>query len=247
MYYFIFDYPTTKRLAELAKNIEDAVVDSGIAGEIIELNPTKNLDNLLIDASQKGYQTLVVVGGAKLVNKTAAKLLRYDMVFGVIPLGDIPTLFEKIKCESWQDAVAALKRRRWEFTPLGHVNNTSIFLTKAKLDLEQPTAIEISVKGFDLTTIAQEAVVTTTLNKKGESLVTLNCLGPIKKGGFLSNFFGAKKNNTQAQLSKFSYPVIEIDSEQPISVDVDHLTIARTPASFSVIPKALKLIVGKKG
>ncbi len=246
MYYFIFDYPTTKRLADLAKNIEDAVVDSGIAGEIIELNPTKNLDNLLADASQKGYQTLVIVGGAKLVNKTAAKLLRYDMVLGVIPLGEIPTLFEKIKCENWQEAVAALKRRRWEHTPLGHINNTNIFLTRAKLDLESITKIKIAVKGFELETEVESAIVTTTANKRGENLVTVTSFGPKEKKGFLKNIFGSKTAEDN-KYSKFSYPSITIDSEEPISIDVDHLTIGRTPATFSVIPKALRLIVGKKG
>lgn len=231
----------------MARQIEDAVVNQGIAGEIIHLNPTRSIEHTLTDASQKGYQTLVVVGDTKTVNKVAARLLRFEMVLGIVPLGDQPALFEKIGVSNWEEAVVALRQRRWTHAPLGHVNNSNIFLTKATIQANQLFNLTVKTDNYTARLNPNSVYVDTRTNKHDEHHVVVHCLSPVKKSSSLSRLWGKlTRQDSPTTLTELSAETVKLETSEPYNIIIDQLTIARTPTEFSIIPKALRLIVKKK-
>lgn len=246
MYYFIFDQPTNRRLAETAKQIEDAVVSQGIAGEIIHLNPTKSIEYCLTDAHQKGYQTVVAVGDPKLVNKVAARLLRFDMVLGIIPLGEHLALLEKIGVSNWEEAIVALRQRRWQHAPLGHINNSNLFLTKASLDVNGRSEITVVTADYRAKLTPATVTINTRTTSNGEHQVVVHCAVILKQKSGISGWWQRfKHHDLPISVSEFSGDTLRITSGEVINLIIDRTTIARTPIEFSVIPKALRLIVKK--
>lgn len=243
MYYFIFEKPSSKRLADQTRQIEDEVVTRGIAGEMVELTPARNIDTLLTDAHHKGYQTLVVVGGSRLVNTVAARLLRYEMVLGVIPLGDSPALFDKIHVKDWKGAVIALQQRRWQYASLGRINDTGTFLTNCQLQLTGPTAITVQLPTYTVQVTAHTFSVVTRATGARSTVISVECSTRAPKSGWLNTVFGITAGDT---FSRFSADTATITTPSPTNVVVDQTIIGKTPATFSINPRALRLIVAKQ-
>lgn len=243
MYYFIFEKPSSKRLAEQTRQIEDEVVARGIAGEMVELTPARNIDALLTDAHHKGYQTLVVVGGSRLANTVAARLLRYEMVLGIIPLGDSPALFNKIRSKDWKSAVIALQHRRWQYASLGRINDTGSFLTTCTVQLASPTEVTVTLPTYSVTVTTDTMSVITRASAVKSTVISVECTTrPAQKswwGSLLSRGSGSA-------FSRFSAETAVITTKTPVNVVVDQTVIGHTPATFSIIPKALRLIVAKQ-
>ncbi|MDO8471636.1 MAG: hypothetical protein Q7S64_00595 [bacterium] len=226
--------------------MEDAVVSQGIAGEIIHLNPTKSIEYCLSDAHQKGYQTVVAVGDPKLVNKVAARLLRFDMVLGIIPLGEHLALLEKIGVSNWEEAIVALRQRRWQHAPLGHINNSNLFLTKAILDVSGRGEITVITADYQAKLTPATVTINTRTTANNEHQVVVRCEVVLQQktgfGGWWQRF---KHHDLPLSVSEFSADTLRLTSPEPINLIIDRTTIARTPIEFSVIPKALRLIVKK--
>jgi len=244
VYYFIFEKPASKRLAEQSRQIEDEVVTRGIAGEVIELTPARNIDALLTDAHHKGYRTLVVVGSSRLVNTVAARLLRYEMVLGIIPLGDCPALYSKIRSKDWKGAVVALQHRRWQYASLGRINDTGTFLTNCTLQLANPTEVEIELPTYSINITVDSLSVVARASDARTTLVSVECTSRTTgKNTLWSTLFG---RGTANSFSRFSAETAKVTTKTPATVMVDQTVIGHTPATFSITPKALRLIVAKQ-
>ncbi len=243
MYYFIFEKPASKRLAEQTRQVEDEVVSRGLAGEMVELTPARNIDALLTDAHHKGYKTLVVVGGARLVNSVAARMLRYEMVLGIIPLGESPALFTKIKCSDWKSAVVALQHRRWQYASLGRINDTGTFLTTCQIQLPSPSPITITLPTYSVSVTTDKISVVTRATGARSTVISIECTTAAAQKSWWSSVVG---RGSRSSLSRFSADTAEITTTPSASVTVDQAVIGKTPAVFSIIPKALRLIVAKQ-
>lgn len=243
MYYFIFEKPASKRLAELSRQIEDEVVARGIVGEVVELTPARNIDALLTDAHHKGYRTLVVVGSSRLVNTVAARLLRYEMVLGIIPLGESPALYNKIKSKDWKSAVTALQHRRWQYASLARINDTGTFLTTCSLQLTGQTEVTVEMPTYSVTLTTDHLSVVTRASDARTTVISVECTTHQPKKGWLGSMFSL---GTSAVFSRFSAETAVVTTTVPITVTVDNVVIGRTPATFSIIPKALRLIIAKQ-
>lgn len=246
MYYFIFEYPRNRKLVEVARQVEDEVVSCGIAGEIIELTPARNIDNLIADAGRKGYQTLVVVGGSKLVNKIASKLLRYEMVFGVVPLGRSESLEKLINCSDWKEAVDALKRRRWIFSAMGRIEDKTTFISPCNLDIQSKKRVTIETDNWS-TQINTTSLTVQPINKEnGKPLIAVHCQSKVGEKSGLASWWHTLTSTEKTALSVFKNDSIIIKTEEQLSLVIDDMIIARTPTTISVIPRAIRLIVAKK-
>lgn len=245
MYYFIFEYPRNRQLVDIARQVEDEVVSSGIAGEIIELTPARNIDNLIADANRKGYQTLVVVGGSKLVNKVASKLLRYEMVFGVVPLGKSESLTSLIKCNDWKEAVEALKKRRWIFSAMARIEEKTTFISPCSLSFQGQKNVTIETESWSTQIKALALTVQPTSQDDSHPLIMVKCKSRSNSKNSLTRWWQGLTSTEETSSSLFKNESIVIKTEEQLSLMIDDMIIARTPTTISVIPRAIRLIVAK--
>lgn len=245
MYYFIFEKSASKRLSELTRQIEDEVINRGLVGEMVELTPARNIDTLLTDANHKGYQTLVVVGDSRLVNKVASRILRYDIVLGVVPVSDSPALFKKIGVKDWKSAVIALQHRRWQYASLGRINDTGTFLTSCTIPQAKPGKITVETANYSVDVTTSDLTIATRAAGQRKTVIGVECTAQSNQNS--SWWQGLLGKTKQDNFCRFSSDTLLVTTETPANVMVDQTVIGRTPATFTVTPKALRLIVAKQG
>lgn len=245
MYYFIFERPLTRPLLETSHQIEDEVVAGGIAGELVELTPGRNLDGIIADAHRKGYQTIAVVGGSKLVNQVASRLLRYEMVMGIIPLVNSAATARLTGVSGWQEAVQALRQRRWQYAAMGRVGDTAAILTPAQLLVHPSIPLNLTTPRYEAVIKASHCEIVAVFRGQARPYIEITARSVVSapQPRWWRLFSGG---HTEAS-SVFREESVGLSSRYPLPLVVDGQTIARTPIIINVMPKAIKLIVSRSG
>lgn len=250
MYYYIFEPTSDPKITELNVQIKEYVSGLGIAGEITSPTPGKSVQNLVQQAHEKRYSTIIGVGGMLIVNQIAQALEEYDLVFGIIPTGNDPDIMALIGAKDWKEAADQLKRRRFKFVRQGLLNENNYFLTPARLELPAECQYEIKAPKFHLKGVGGQIVITpsaqnenTELNNTQTNLI-LEINQPVaKKTGFLTSLFGKPKEIND--YSKFNLNSLEIKTSESVAIKVAGSILGNTPTHCRTQNLPLKLIVGK--
>lgn len=240
MYYYIFEPAHTAKELEYAAQIKDYLSKNGIAGEITAPTSQRSIEDLVELAVGKRYSTVVAVGNGAHINRVAASLYEYDVVFGIIPFAPQQELTQLIGYAEWQESAEHLKRRLWQPVQLGIINGQEAFLTPATVVAPASVAFEVELPSYACTVTDKSLAVT----PQSEKALVLQSGSeePAKKGLF--SFFSAKKKAPTATKLPGEWINVRQPAELPIVVAGQPLT--QTPALFSMQDKPVKLIMAKK-
>ncbi|HLD20417.1 MAG TPA: diacylglycerol kinase family protein, partial [Patescibacteria group bacterium] len=89
MYFYLLDtFLQNKKYEKEIARIETRITDLGIGGQVARLNILKDINELVHDAVKRGITTVVAIGDDYTIGKVVDVVARYDVVLGIIPLGE---------------------------------------------------------------------------------------------------------------------------------------------------------------
>lgn len=254
MYCYIYDsFLNHKKYAPLLTKIENRLIDLGINGKVEKLSVLKSISEVITDNIKSGVDTIVAVGN----DQTFAKIINAVAFPNGITLGYIPVencLYGKLLgIPLAEKACDVLSSRIIERIDLGKVNNCYFFST-LDIPASQQMILECNGGHFKISSVNQSNLIqicnlTYTLAKQKAGVKKI-C---DPKDGFLeavftptrSSIFGKNKLDFN-HISVFPIRKIKIKSDKSIPLIADGKTVLKTPVTVEIVPKKLKIIVGKE-
>ncbi len=113
MYYYITN-PTSGRGAinGIQDKLRDSLEQLGIAGEFVKTTGPGDATRLAQLAVEKGFQTIVAVGGDETVNEVMNGVVGHTAAVGIIPIGRTNKLANQLGISTWQQSLPLLAARR---------------------------------------------------------------------------------------------------------------------------------------
>ncbi len=189
MYYYIVDLPESGAAARTAQKLQELITPMGISGEIAVANPARSAEELAYMGIDKGYTTIIAVGGEELINTITTILLnesREKIALGIIPINAGPLIPQMIGVANndLRAAAETIKQRHLDLADVVQISSKRFMLTEAyiaaprtvkiMLDIDQKFKAELEA---DYAHISHDLVLT---------------LQSKKPSGFFKNLFGAK-------------------------------------------------------
>ncbi len=152
MYYYIVDPPEGVQTAKVAQRLQELVTPMGISGEISIANPARSADELAYMGIDKGYTTIIAVGGEELANTIATILLnesREKVAFGIIPLnaGSLIPQMIGVANNDLRSAAEVIKKRHLELVDLVQIASKRYMFTEAVIIA--PRRLKITIETDD--------------------------------------------------------------------------------------------------
>lgn len=251
-YYYLYDSQLQSRaFANQLIKLEHTLTDLGIQGKIGRLTLLKSVDDLVASAIHDGYDTVVAVGNDATFSRVAEALINHPYsTLGFIPLGSGPhTMAQLLGIPVGVLACQVVSSRLVEEIHTGRINNhyfvQSVTAEGAPLltglnrrrsfrvQLDSPHRIKICNLDWADAPHRQPS------DPRQEALEL--ALEPTRKKHWWAG------QAATAPVSLIPVQQLKIDSggdELPLTVDGHR--IVKTPATVSIAPERLRIIVGKK-
>ncbi len=234
MYYYILESPANRATRQTYQKLRDILTNLGIAGEMVAASPARTPEELTVMGIEKGYSTIVAVGGDHHINQVATTLLD-RAVLGVVPINASRQVTDLIGVTDIRSAAETLKHRRLTTLSTAYIEPDLLLFLDAEIVAQGHAkislVIENKVRAF---AYFDRAVVNRALEVRLESVHVTEpkkILGLFKSGGTVvrseSLFHG--KSMT-----------IRTDPELPLLVAGQ--PIAKTPCNLRLLPESLKVI-----
>src|SRR3989339_596646 len=242
MYYYIYDSDlNNKKYNNLVSRIETRLTDLGINGKINYLSFLKNIKQLLTEEIKRGVKTIIIVGNDQTIGKMINIIADFNVVVGIIPVGPKNKIAKFLGVPEGEDACDTLSSRLIEKIDLGLVNNY-YFLTS------------IESGGGDITIECDNSYI---INLEGDNQINISNLNHYDETAcsptddtldvFLKNIEKKMFKKNKSSFSHIKAKLIRITSNKLIPILLsDERKIIKTPANIKIVPKKIKLIVGKK-
>lgn len=250
MFFYLYDAVVLdKKYATLLDRIEGRIIELGINGRIERLTPLRNIKELIEHGIKNGAHTVVVVGSDQTFLRALQVTAQHDVAVGFLPFG-ASALGPLFGVADPMDGCNALSRRITKQLALGKANQT-YFLTEVTAEL--PPGTKITCDG-QWSIITQTETTTLLLANLGHILgggveapviydthqLHLTLQPRSQPTGFLRKQIA--NHPTSVRVHKLT---IE-HSAVAVSVLLDQTTTLKSPVSFSLKAKAIKVIVGKQ-
>ena len=234
MYYYILESPTNRNSHNIYNKLRDDLTYLGISGEYAIANPARPHTELVKIAISKGYTTIVVAGGDKIINDVSTLVLD-RVALGIIPIGNCPNASEIFGISEYKEAIEALKVRRVVESNLVLIEPDVLVFMDADITshnlLKAQLVIENKVKGqayFNRISISRDLEI------------KIHSIHKIAQPKILGLFSGGYKE--VAADSLFTPKNARIITEPSLPINCLGQQISQTPASFRLLPNALKII-----
>ncbi|HSX48039.1 MAG TPA: diacylglycerol kinase family protein [Candidatus Nanoarchaeia archaeon] len=113
MYYYIINPSAGKgAINTIQDKLRDRLRELGIAGEFAKTTGPGEASKMATAAIEKGYNTVVAVGGDGTVNEVINGITKDNVAVGIIPIGNSNVLANHLGIHNWQQAAAVLAARR---------------------------------------------------------------------------------------------------------------------------------------
>ncbi|MBI3291090.1 hypothetical protein HYZ76_02295 [Candidatus Falkowbacteria bacterium] len=250
MYLYLYDsFLNNKKYNNLLAKTETRLTDLGIGGKIFRLSPLRNVTELLHDELKTGAKTIVVVGNDKTFNQIINIAAKLNVTVGIIPIGPDNKIARILGIGSSEEACNVLSSRIIEKVDLGRANGTyflsNIMVSNGEITIECENKYRVTpkiknqVRVCNLRPIsAAQGVLGGYFNPTDGLLEVF--IQPVASG--LGHIF---KRSVQFKESVIPSKKILIRSKDSISVLTDGQKVLKTPVEVEIIPKKLKIIVGK--
>lgn len=237
MYYYLVDPPQGVQSSKISQRLQELVTPMGIAGEIAVANPARSAEELTYMGIDKGFTTIVAVGGEELVNTVTTILMNEShekIALGVIPINAGPLLPSMVGCPNndIRRGAEIIQKRHLDLVDVVQIGSKRFMLTeayitpprKAPMTLEVDQRYKVDLEA-DFVHISSD-LVATFQSKPNQTF--LSRLG-----------FGA---NQKQETSQFHGYQIRLVAHEPLPVTVAGVVVAKTPTTLTKLPAALKLI-----
>ncbi len=248
MYYYIYDnfVQDKDHVKELAA-VENRLADFGITGTIGRLSLFRDAHELIHDEVKRGAKTVVAVGNDGTLKKVLEAVIATRVTLGFIPLGEPCTFAKLFGIPIGVAACDVLARRTILTLDVGKVNGR-IFLSRLRIPEGMCT---ISCEGrFRVETRSVGALQIKNIGWiDGEEAPEIG--NPVD--GYLEAVIDAeekqgwfKKPIMRRSQLVIKKAVIEASGTAPIAAFIDEEKYAQQRFEISILPKRLKMIVGKE-
>jgi diacylglycerol kinase family enzyme len=275
MYFYIIDPQklNQKTFERVQNQLYSCLSENRISGELSRITTLRSMSNLVDTAFSRGAKTLVAIGTDETLQEMINAVKGRDITLGYIPIEE--TEMSKILGINGIDAAAkAIANRRIEMLDLGTVNqnwfltrltfgggdeaenSTGIFNMFKKLELP---AMEIKFSADEKYSGVFHAAAGTIINARDNNGGDKSLANPTDSvldllmvpGNSNLTQWSHKKDFANGTLenipgcSVVHLKKIEIKSPEGMPLKAAGKVIAKVPAVIEVIPKALKMIVGR--
>ncbi len=250
MYLYLYDsFLNNKKYNTLLARIETRLTDLGIGGKIFRLSPLRNLAELLSDEIRTGSQTVVVVGNDKTVSQVINVAGKYDIVLGIIPIGPDNKIARTLGIFSPLEACNVVAARIIEKIDLGKVNDsyflTNLTLSGGRAAIECEDNYQVTAPLSDQITICNLIPLQAAGVSRGKYFNPQDGRLEILIQPEAKSSWGLFKKN-QSENSIIPFKKIIIRGKNSVSVITDGQKVLKPPVKVEVVPKKLKIIVGRK-
>lgn len=251
MYFYIYDsFLNDKKYQDSVNKIETRLTDLGISGKTEKLTLLKSLSETVKEVLKKGAKTIIAVGNDATVSKIISALPSLNVIIGIIPLGSGNEIAKRLGIPEGEAACDIISARLIEKIDLGKANN---YYFISHLSLTSEKDITLDCGKYNISSLISDGQITI-CNFSNEIVPKSGKVCNPKDGILEAIFTPANKTNgifgifnkTYIQSSVFPFKKLKIKcSRESLPVIADgHVTI-KTPISVEVVPKKLKVIVGK--
>lgn len=137
MYYYIINPAAGGgKINKIQEKLKERLKELGIAGEFEKSTGTADIEKLTRLAVNKGFKTIVAVGGDGTINEVINALEdKPNIALGIIPTGNTNELANLLGIHDWLSACTILAARKIERVDLGTINN-NVFVTSVALGFD---------------------------------------------------------------------------------------------------------------
>jgi len=249
MHYYIYDqFLSDKKYEPIINRIEARLTDLGISGKTEKLTILKSFSEAVKNISKKEISTIVAVGNDSTISKIISLLPNLNITLGIIPIGPENEIARMLGIPANEEACDVLSARIIEKIDLGKANN---YYFISHLQLPSTKELILDCGGYRISPIENNNQINIcnfnltpsnshNCNPKDGLLEAV--ISPEKKSaGFFSSF---NKQNTRSSIFPLKKIKIKCNTESLQALADGHTTI-KTPITVEVMPKKLKIIVGK--
>lgn len=235
MYYYIFDSPKTRQQKNQQERIKNILGFLGITGEIARVSPARTVEELANMGLEKGYSTIVAVGGDELVNQVGSMLAGSEAVMGIIPIDASIDIVNLVGTNDLKIACEILQKRPLRYIDMARIEPNTHFLTQAVIESKKLLQVQAEINNFYLEAKVSKIIIDYKLG--------VYLFDESKNKNWVANFFGLSvgdKNNKNQ--SYFSAKKLRLRTNEITPVKIGTVTIAKTPIAATQEPKALKIV-----
>lgn len=238
MYYYIMEPPTSRAVRQTYQKLRDLLTNLGIAGEMVAASPARSPEELTMMGLERGYGTVVAVGGDAFVNQIARAIIG-QAVLGVIPIGEASQIAEIIGTDNIRTAAEFLKFRRLSTINTVVADPDVLIFLDAVITPPKLAKVNFVIDGklrgycyFDQLTITRNLEIRISSSYTIESK---KFLGIFSSGGKVIK-----------SESLFRGKNVRLITDPDLSLLVGRQPIAQTPIQLRLNPNSLKVIT-KRG
>ncbi len=253
MYYYIYDsFLSDRKYSASLERVEARLMSLGINGRIEKMTLLKSLREVISDAIKKGASTIVAVGNDETVSKIINFLPNLSVTLGIIPFGDNNAIATSLGIPKEENACDILSSRIIEHIDVGKANDC-YFISSLTVPAQKEVVFDWGT--YQVKPISDQSQITicnfNTNDDFSKKSMGKSCnphdgiLEAIFKTPEEHGWFSFAKK-TYSTASVFPFTKIKIKcSAECLPVIADGQTTIKTPVTVEVVPKKLKLIVGK--
>ena len=136
MYYYIINPASGGgKINKVQDKLKDRLRELGIAGEFAKSTGPGDVARLTKMAIERGYKTIVSVGGDGTINEIINAVGNANVALGIIPMGSSNELANMLGITDWTMACNILAARKVEEVDLGLIND-KLFVTAASIGFD---------------------------------------------------------------------------------------------------------------
>lgn len=136
MYYYILNPAAGGgRINKIQERLKSRLKELGIAGEFVKSIGEGDITKLARLGIEKGFKTIVAVGGDGTINEVINGLTNTNVALGIIPIGNSNELAKTLGISDWQSACNILAARKIEEVDLGKIGR-KFFVTSVNIGFE---------------------------------------------------------------------------------------------------------------
>ena len=256
MYLYLYDsFLVEQKYRKTIDQIETRLTDLGINGRTIRLTILKNAREVIKDNLRDEIDTVVVIGSDKLFSESAMALAGTEVALGFIPVGE-STMADILDIPKSIEACDVVSGRRVQKIDLGRING-QYFLNSVQID-----SAKVTIKADDAYQIVPSGGIKSIkiinldwLNfNLSETDIAIDKRASSAKDGLLEVVFGKAPKVTfplfrkiEQKDSLFYVKRLQFHAwgDREVMARVDNERILKLPLIIEIIPRCLKLIVGR--
>lgn len=235
MYYYIIDIPKNKSDRNQQERIKNILSLLGISGEIAKVSPARTVAELAAMGVEKGYSTIVAIGGDELVNQVASIIANTDSVLGIIPVNASTSVTNLIGTNDVKKACEILQKRNLHPIDMACIEPSKRFLTQAMIESPRILQVQAEIDKYYLETQANKIIIDYNLG--------VHFINETQSGSWLKNLFGFSSSSKDSQSHSF-FPAhkLRLRTHEIVPLKIGQITIAKTPIVAHQEPGVLKII-----